>query len=132
MGSIRALLFRVISQTALSYHDSPLSQGMAGKVRGGDRLPWVPGEGSDNHESLAAITWQVHVYGSARADLKAWCEAHHLPLHVYAWAHAHERAGLARDAAYLLRPDTYVAVAEPSGAPAVLEAYLKEWGPPSL
>ena len=30
--------------------------------RGGDRLPWVPIDGSDNFEPLAAMTWQVHVY----------------------------------------------------------------------
>ena len=35
-----------------------------------------------------------------------------------------EAAGLARDALYLLRPDTYVALAEPSGATAALDAYF--------
>ena len=32
-------------------------------------------------------------------------------------------AGLARDALYLLRPDTYVALADPSGAPEAVDRY---------
>jgi hypothetical protein len=35
---------------------------------------------------------------------------------------------VARDAAYLLRPDTYVALAEPSGAPEALERFRAERG----
>ncbi|MEH2449601.1 MAG: FAD-dependent monooxygenase [Nostoc sp.] len=70
----REFMFRMISQTALSYHESELSEGVAGKVRGGDRLPWVSLPDSDNYESLSAIGWQVHVYGAAKPDLKAWCD----------------------------------------------------------
>jgi hypothetical protein len=33
-----------------------------------------------------------------------------------------------RDAIYLLRPDTYVALAEPSGAPAALDSYFAARG----
>jgi hypothetical protein len=42
---------------------------------------------------------------------------------VFPWRSEHEVAGLARDALYLLRPDTYVALAETSGAPDALERY---------
>ena len=35
-----------------------------------------------------------------------------MPLHVFAFAPEHAAAGLTRDALYLLRPDTYVALAE--------------------
>jgi hypothetical protein len=35
---------------------------------------------------------------------------------------------LARDALYLLRPDTYVALADASGAPAALERYFTDQG----
>src|SRR5215471_16613993 len=35
----------------------------------------------------------------------------------------HAAAGLARNATYLLRPDTYVALADPPGAPEALERY---------
>ena len=74
------------------------------------------------------MTWQVHVYGSASAGLAAWCARRDVPLHVFDWQSEHEAAGLARDAIYLLRPDTYVALAEASGAPDVLDRYCGDHG----
>ena len=49
-----------------------------------------------------------------------------MPLHVFDWRSEHEAAGLARNANYLLRPDTYVALADPSGAPDALEGYCMD------
>jgi hypothetical protein len=49
-----------------------------------------------------------------------------MPLHVFDWRPEHEAAGLARDAVYLLRPDTYVALADASGAPELLERYFSD------
>jgi 2-polyprenyl-6-methoxyphenol hydroxylase-like FAD-dependent oxidoreductase len=40
----RRFMFRIVSQTAINYHSSPLSAGRAGRIRGGDRLPWVDPE----------------------------------------------------------------------------------------
>ena len=128
IGSVRAFMFRVVSQTMLDYHDSPLSAGKAGTVSGGDRLPFVRFEGGDNYGSLSAIGWQVHVYGAARSDLRTWCERHGVALHAFAWRTEHGRAGLAQDAAYLLRPDTYVALADPQGSPEALGRYFSERG----
>ena len=122
----REYLFRTVSQITLNYRGGPLSAGAAGHVHGGDRLPWVPNDGKDNFEPLAAMTWQVHVYGLASSELAAWCASHDVPLHVFDWRSEHEAAGLARDAIYLLRPDSYVALADPSGAPAALERYRAE------
>ena len=126
--NVREYLFRMVSQTTLHYHESPLSVGKAGDVRGGDRLPWVPLPGADNYEPLSAIGWQVHVYGEARADLKAWSDQHRIPLHTFAWQAAHQQAGLCRDAAYLLRPDTYVAVADSQADVAALTRYFSDRG----
>jgi hypothetical protein len=126
VGAVRQFMFRMVSQTMISYHDSALSEGSAGQVRGGDRLPWVAVNGQDNHAALDRIAWQVHVYGAAGEELRAWCRQADIALHVFAWDSAHERAGLARDAAYLLRPDTYVALADSSAAPAALARYLQE------
>jgi 2-polyprenyl-6-methoxyphenol hydroxylase-like FAD-dependent oxidoreductase len=120
----REYLFRTVSQITLNYRGGPLSAGSAGRVSGGDRLPWVRTEATDNFAPLSDITWQVHVYGSASAGLKAWCAARHMPLHGFDWRPECKAAGLARDAVYLLRPDTYVALAQPSGAPAALDAYF--------
>ena len=122
----RENLFRTVSQITLNYRGGPLSAGAAGHVHGGDRLPWVPNDGKDNFEPLATMTWQVHVYGLASSELAAWCASHDVPLHVFDWRSEHEAAGLARDAIYLLRPDSYVALADPSGAPAALERYRAE------
>ena len=49
-----------------------------------------------------------------------------MPLHVFDWRPEHEATGLARNAIYLLRPDTYVALADPTGAPDALERYLAD------
>jgi len=124
----REYLFRTVSQITLNYRGSPLSQGAAGHVYGGDRLPWVSVEGQDNFPTLAAITWQIHVYGTASAELAAWCAGHDVPLHVFAWRSEHEAAGLTRDAIYLLRPDTYVALVDASGAPGALDRYFADHG----
>jgi hypothetical protein len=46
----------------------------------------------------------------------------------FAWRKDFERAGLAKGAAYLLRPDSYVAMAEPHGDAAALDRYFTERG----
>jgi hypothetical protein len=74
------------------------------------------------------MTWQVHVYGTARAELVDWCTARDVPLHVFDWRPKHETAGLARDAVYLVRPDTYVALADASGVPEALDRYCAARG----
>jgi len=130
--SVREYLFRTASQITLNYRGGPLSAGSAGHVQGGDRLPWVSIGGADNFDPLTAMTWQVHVYGSASAALTAWCAERALPLHVFAWQPAHEAAGLARNALYLLRPDTYVALADATGAPETIEGYCADRGIISL
>ncbi len=122
----REFLFRTVAQITLNYRGGPLSAGTAGHVHGGDRLPWVSAGGQDNFASLSAMTWQVHVYGSAKAELADWCAARGVPLHVFDWRPEHEAAGLARDALYLLRPDSYVALAGPTGSAGVLERYAAE------
>jgi hypothetical protein len=74
------------------------------------------------------MVWQVHVYGEANPALTAWCVDRSLPLEVFPWSPACAARGLKAGAAYLLRPDTYVALAEPSGSPQALEAYFTRTG----
>jgi len=81
-------------------------------------------EGQDNFPTPAGMSWQIHIYGTVGAELAAWCASHEVPLHVFAWRSEHEAACLARDAIYLLRPDTYVALADASGAADVLDRYF--------
>lgn len=124
----KEFMFRMISQTSLSYRDSALSAGEAGKVHGGDRLPWVRTATGDNYGPMSEIGWQVHVYGEASSELAEWTGRHNVPLHVFAWTPKHQKSGLAQDAAYLLRPDTYVAVANQQGSPQLFDSYLAERG----
>jgi 2-polyprenyl-6-methoxyphenol hydroxylase-like FAD-dependent oxidoreductase len=124
--AVRRFAFRTISQTMINYRGSPLSRGTAGRVQGGDRLPWVMIEDGDNFAPLVTMDWQVHVYGAAKDELAAYCEKQCLPLHVFAWRDEFATAGLARDAMYLLRPDSYVALADTAGSSASLDRYLTD------
>jgi hypothetical protein len=112
----------------INYRNRALSAGRAGDVRGGDRLPWVRVDGLDNYDSLNAMTWQVHVYGAAGSALRSWCRQQGLPLHEFAWRPQYGAAGFAQDALYLIRPDGYVALAEPSRAADVLQRYFAQRG----
>ncbi len=124
--TVRRLLFRTVSQIAVNYRHSSLSEGRAGRVHGGDRLPWVRHESDDNFAPLASLNWQVHVYGGAAPDLQALCAELRLPLHVFTWHPELTRAGLQRNAVYLVRPDGYVALAHPEGGAgaSAIGAYL--------
>jgi hypothetical protein len=124
-ASMRRFFFRTVSQTAINYRGSALSEGRAGAIRGGDRLPWVRnGAGGDNFTPLTSMDWQVHVYGDAAPELHALCDARKLPLHVFAWCAEMKAPGLQRDAAYLVRPDGYVALAHPGGSTQAIASYL--------
>jgi 2-polyprenyl-6-methoxyphenol hydroxylase-like FAD-dependent oxidoreductase len=125
LPATRRLMFRTVSQLNVNYRKGPLSAGRAGRVAGGDRLPWVQLEaGGDNFAPLAEMRWQVHVYGAASPALKDLCGARELPLRVFPWQAAAERAGLAQDALYLVRPDGYVGLATRDAGAAELAGYL--------
>jgi hypothetical protein len=123
-GSVREFMFRTVSQTTLTYKDSSVSEGEAGKVKGGDRLPWVEAAGSDNYEPLRKVGWQVHVYGTVHDDLRAWSEKHGVELNAFAWAPEYKDAGFEQNAAYLLRPDTYIAFAASDQSITAIDGYL--------
>jgi 2-polyprenyl-6-methoxyphenol hydroxylase-like FAD-dependent oxidoreductase len=117
----RRFFFRVLSQIQIHYRGSALAAGKAGSVRGGDRLPWIPG--IDNHAPLS-LDWQVHVYGDARDELVSAARRRGIPVHTFPWRPEVARAGLAENAAYLLRPDGYIALADPAARAATLEGFL--------
>jgi 2-polyprenyl-6-methoxyphenol hydroxylase-like FAD-dependent oxidoreductase len=125
---VRRFAFRTVSQITLNYRGGPLSAGVAGATHGGDRLPWVRLDEGDNFAPLSEARWQAHVYGAAKDDLVEWCERRGVALRAFAWREACGAVGLARDAAYLVRPDAYVALADPAASPAALEAYAADRG----
>jgi 2-polyprenyl-6-methoxyphenol hydroxylase-like FAD-dependent oxidoreductase len=124
----RRYMFRTVSQTAVNYRASNLSEGRAGTIHGGDRLPWVKtesdGASSDNFKPLTSLDWQVHVYGEATPELQAVCDSRKLPVRVFPWHREMSLAGLKRNAVYLVRPDGYIALVNPEGSAAAVTTYL--------
>src|SRR5262245_57924574 len=129
LAPVHRFLFRTVSQIGVNYRNGPLSVGVAGAVRGGDRLPWVEtGPGQDNFAPLASLTWQVHLYGKQRLGVAEVCAELQLPLHRFEWRQGMRRSGLLRAALYLVRPDGYVALADPHAEPGRLRHYFDERG----
>ncbi|MBY0492996.1 MAG: FAD-dependent monooxygenase [Cyanobacteria bacterium] len=127
IAALRRFIFRIISQIRIEYRHSALSEGEAGSVHGGDRLPWVElPSGATNFAPLASLDWQVHVYGGARRDLADACSQLGLALHCFGWTAKMAAAGFERDALYLIRPDGYVAWADPGAAVDRLHRYLRD------
>jgi 2-polyprenyl-6-methoxyphenol hydroxylase-like FAD-dependent oxidoreductase len=128
----RAFLFATVSQTRVRYRRSALSEGHAGIVHAGDRLPWFAqtgdGEG-DNFAPLRSRWWQAHVYGDPKPGLdevRAVCESRGVPLVQLPWRAAAGEAGLEPGALYLVRPDGYLAYVDPAARAAPLDQYLDE------
>ena len=123
-------MFRRVSQTAIDYEGSSLSEGWTETVQGGDRQPWVEhAKGDeDNFVPLASLDWQVHVYGEASKEMQALCATRMLPLHVFPWRAEMRRTGLWRNAAYLVRPDGYVGLADAVGNAAAVASYMDARG----
>jgi hypothetical protein len=119
---LRRFMFRTVSQTLINYRGSGLSEGQAGGIRGGDRLPWL--EDARNFDPLRSLDWQVHVCGEPSASLRAMCEARRLTLRAFPWRAPFATHGFRRNAAYLVRPDGYVALADASARREPIEAFL--------
>jgi 2-polyprenyl-6-methoxyphenol hydroxylase-like FAD-dependent oxidoreductase len=127
--TVRRFMFRTVSQIAINYRHSPLSQGAAGRVHGGDRLPWVPFDGAshdatDNFVPLRSLNWQAHVYGACPQNLTEFCQRCKIDLCVFPWTRPASHAGLHQGALYLVRPDGHTALVDPDANPDTLEHYL--------
>jgi 2-polyprenyl-6-methoxyphenol hydroxylase-like FAD-dependent oxidoreductase len=125
--AVRRLMFRTVSQIAIQYRGQALSAGTAGSVEGGDRLPWAVldgATGADNFAVLDGREWQVHVYGTPSGGIAEACAERGIILHAFPWQGAMEKAGLMRDAVYLVRPDGYVALADGGTSPGPLRAWM--------
>jgi 2-polyprenyl-6-methoxyphenol hydroxylase-like FAD-dependent oxidoreductase len=112
---VRRFLFGAVSQLNIHYRNSFLSQGKAGRVHAGDRLPWL----GNNFEALSSLRWQVHVYGVVRRGLEEVCREYDLPLHQFDW-----KRPMRQNALYLIRPDGYIGFCDSRARPKKLRAYL--------
>jgi hypothetical protein len=124
LAAVRRAMFSTLSQTRINYRDSALSEGKAGEVRGGDRLPWL----GDNYADLAGLDWRLQVYGGVNQGLAHAAAALGVTVDRFDWNEKAEQAGFGRDAAYLLRPDGHVALAMPHQDAAALQAYAARIG----
>jgi 2-polyprenyl-6-methoxyphenol hydroxylase-like FAD-dependent oxidoreductase len=128
LGPFRRWAFGAVSQLAISYRRSGSCTGEAGRICGGDRLPWARSDcQSDNFAPGHGIGWQVQVYGEAGESLRTGCARLGLPVHVFAWTPAAESAGFAKDAVYLVRPDGYVAYASAEQDLSAIERQLSRF-----
>ena len=130
LKTVRRFMFRTVSQIVVNYRGSILSEGQAGKVHGGDRLPWVKtglnGVDEGNFTPLKSLDWQVHVYGEAAAELRTVCDRRKLMLNIFPWRPEMGRTGLQRDSLYLVRPDGYIALVDPRGSVETITSYLDQ------
>ena len=128
----RHVLFGAVSQIGIEYRNSAWSEGRAGAVHAGDRLPWVAPECAgepDNFTPLASMDWQVHVYGTVPPEVLSACEAHRLALHSFPFDSTAKDASLEDGAVYLVRPDGYLGgVFVGSEAASALAGYLDRHG----
>lgn len=130
---VRRFMFRTVSQIAINYRSSPLSRGAAGNVKAGDRLPWVPFDGAttgfpDNFVPLQSLDWQLHIYGGCTPKIAERCRQLGLTLQNLPWHPTAQSAGLIKDAHYLVRPDGYIGLADPTSDPSILERYCADQG----
>ncbi len=125
VAHFRRALFRTMSQIGIHYRKGAISAGSAGAVHGGDRLPWLRlASGEDNFASIAGAVWRVHVYGDPLDGIQDACAEMGLPLTHFRWEAGMRAAGIARGGLYLLRPDSYVALAAIRCTPARLRGYF--------
>tara|TARA_R100000687_G_C6451543_1_gene165541 strand:+ start:159 stop:1199 length:1041 start_codon:yes stop_codon:yes gene_type:complete len=108
---IPQMIFRTISQTRITYCGTAFSEGRAGDIRGGDRLPWV--EDLDNFKPLSEFRWQLHTYENADPDMTTVARQHDVQTFEFPFTDQAEGAGLAKGAAYLIRPDGHVGLTLP-------------------
>jgi FAD binding domain len=124
-GSFKRLMFRTVSQISIRYPESFLSSGQAGKLKGGDRLPWV--QFIHNYEPLISRQWQVHCYGSPATALNILLLEKNIPLHIFEWGPEVKKAGYLKDAIYIVRPDGYIGLADRTGDIEKISAYCDKY-----
>lgn len=116
---VRRMIFRLISQTAITYRGGRLTSGRVAGIRGGDRLPWCPSP--DNYAPIEAGRWHIQIYRSAysdKVDRGEWCSlasSLKLPAYTFVLGETVRSAGIAQGL-YLMRPDGHVAAASSNAA----------------
>ena len=118
--AFRRFMFRVLSQTRITYRGTPLNTSVLGAIHSGDRLPWLRQQ--DNHAPLKSLDWQLHCYGDTRMDLLAWCERCKMPIHFFRPAEPFRKGTLC-----LVRPDGHIGWVGHSSDLTGLNRYVTHW-----
>jgi 2-polyprenyl-6-methoxyphenol hydroxylase-like FAD-dependent oxidoreductase len=124
-GSFKRLMFRTVSQISIRYPQSFLSSGQAGKLQGGDRLPWV--QSVHNFEPLVNREWQVHCYGSLATAVNNLLSEKNIPFYVFEWGADAKTAGYLKDAVYIVRPDGYIGLVDATGDIVKISSYFDKY-----
>lgn len=133
--NLRFFMYGMISQIAIEYGPSPLSQSNTGKGLQGSRLPWIEWPNGaagkdDNHSLLDGSAWQAHMFGVVDANQLQILEEFDLPVHQFPWSSEARRKGFKENTLYLIRPDGYIGLAldRSTDSAEVLQRYIRKWG----
>lgn len=110
LGAVRRAMFRLVSQIHIEYEDSMLSRGRAGKVKSGDRLPWVKYGDSDNYAPLEGAEFHYQMYGQTSAEMRRFLQKSSFELYEFNLTAAVKKAGINKNTVMLIRPDGHIAV----------------------
>lgn len=124
LSVFRRSLFETLSQTRIKYRDSALSEGHAGDLHGGDRMPWA----GDNFAHPSSMLWHLEIYGEVSVEFANEARNLGLPIEQFALTKHAESNGLKKNAAYLVRPDTHIALVLKEQNPAVLSSFMSRLG----
>lgn len=119
-------IFENVSQIRIKYPDSDLSEGAAGKIKAGDRLPWSAAQ--DMHSTLDGRTWSAHAIGAIDPSVRSALMKAGLTVHTWPDTRATRQAGFAAGAIYLVRPDGHVGFADPKPSSREVVEYLAKFG----
>ncbi|KAF3901537.1 hypothetical protein ABW21_db0200289 [Orbilia brochopaga] len=132
-GFIDTFMFETVSQVRIDYTSSAISdKNYVGTLYAGERLPWVKFEdGTDNHQSLTALNWQIHVYGTPHDAVKDWAVQNGVELHSFPFNQNVKTKRIPEDAVILVRPDGYIGQLFQGSTEECLhklKAFLDKWG----
>ncbi|MEA9355337.1 FAD-dependent monooxygenase [Bacteriovorax sp. PP10] len=117
---VRLLIFKTLSQISINYRMSFLSEGKAGKIHAGDRMPW-----DEKLKETLPLKWNARLYGEASNQLIEYCRNNSLPLKRLPWRKELSKYGFVKDCLYLIRPDGYIGLVDLQANPNNIQQYYK-------
>ena len=119
-------MFRTISQTAINYRHSSLSEGppavLGAAIACRGRLPIR--RTTKLRSARIVIGKSMFLWRIAMRLAEVCAKRGLAALHVITWGPKMRDSGLQRDAIYLVRPDGYVGLADEKRDPTALERYV--------